>query len=203
MTKGGTRVGPPFVGLTGGIGAGKSTALAALERLGAQTLSTDVVVHQLYESEAVRDAVVARFGADVAPAGVVDRGALAAVAFRTEADRVWLEQLLWPLVGERVASWREAAASAKPPPRALVVEVPLLFEAGHEHGYDATIAVTAPEELRSARAQAREHRALDERAARQLSQEEKAARATYAVPNDGDVATLERKLSAILAILDG
>jgi dephospho-CoA kinase len=202
MAKGGTDSVPPFVGLTGGIGAGKSTALAALERLGAATISSDAVVHELYGFEPVLQAVVEHFGPDVAPGGVVDRGALAAVAFRTEADRSWLEQLLWPLVWERVGSWREVAASTEPAPRALVVEVPLLFEAGHESGYDATIAVTAPEPLREARALARGHRALDERAARQLSQAEKAARATYVVLNDGDVAELERKLSAILAMLD-
>ena len=59
----------PFIGLTGGIGAGKSTALAALERLGAVVLSTDAVVHELYDSDEVRDAVVERFGAAVAPGG--------------------------------------------------------------------------------------------------------------------------------------
>ena len=192
----------PFVGLTGGIAAGKSTALAALERLGAATLSTDAVVHELYGTDAVRDAVVARFGPEVAPEGVVDRARLATVVFSDDHDRAWLEALLWPLVSERVASWREAAASPKPPPRALIVEVPLLFEAGHQDLYDATIAVTAPEALRSARAQARGHRSLDERAARQLSQAEKAALATHVVANDGDVQALESKLSAILAMLE-
>ena len=73
----------PFVGLTGGLGAGKSTALAALERLGAATLSTDAVVHELYATPEVRDAVVARWGTDVAPDGVVDRAAIAAHAFAT------------------------------------------------------------------------------------------------------------------------
>ncbi len=93
---------PPFVALTGGIGAGKSTALAALERLGAAVISSDAIVHELYGTDAVRDAVVARFGVEVAPDGVVDRGALAARAFATDADRAWLEQLLWPLVRGRV-----------------------------------------------------------------------------------------------------
>ena len=53
---------PPFIGLTGGIGSGKSTALAAMERLGAATLSTDRVVHELYESDEVRRLVAERFG---------------------------------------------------------------------------------------------------------------------------------------------
>jgi dephospho-CoA kinase len=188
----------PFVGLTGGIGAGKSTALAALERLGAATLSTDRVVHDLYETDEVRDLVVAHFGPEVAPEGGVDRGALATRVFATDAERHWLEQQLWPRVGEAVTRWREQLTAADPPPRALVVETPLLFEAGLDRGYDATIAVVADEALRRERAAARGHRALDERTARQLSQEEKAQRATYRIVNDGSEADLEVKLSAIL-----
>ena len=84
----------PFIGLTGGIGAGKSTALEALERLGAATLSTDQVVHDLYEDDDVKAAVTERFGPSVAPDGVVDRPALARLAFATPEDRGWLEQML-------------------------------------------------------------------------------------------------------------
>jgi dephospho-CoA kinase len=190
-----------FVGLTGGIGAGKSTALAALERLGAAVLSSDAVVHELYGSEVVRDAVRARFGDGVVPGGEVDRGALAERAFATAADRAWLEGMLWPLVGERIAAWRAQASARRPPPRALVVEVPLLFEAGMQAGFDATIAVVTEEGLREQRAAARGHRALDERAARQLTQAEKAERATHVIANDGSVEELEHKLSVVLDIL--
>jgi dephospho-CoA kinase len=72
-----------------------------------------------------------------------------------------------------------------------------------ERAFDATIAVMTDEQVRSLRAAARGHEALDERAARQLSQEEKAGRATYVVVNDGTVAELEDKLSAVLEMLDG
>jgi dephospho-CoA kinase len=191
----------PFVGLTGGIGSGKSTALAALERLGAAVLSTDRVVHELYESAAVRDAVVARFGPAVTSDGVVDRAALARAAFATDEGRQWLEQLLWPRVGERMVAWREGLEHRVPPPRAAVVEVPLLFESGMEAAFDATIAVIADEALRAARAAGRGHDALDERLARQLPQQEKAQRATYVVTNDGDTAELEAKLSEVLDML--
>jgi dephospho-CoA kinase len=193
---------PPFLALTGGLGAGKSTALAALERLGAAVISSDAVVHELYASDPVRDRVIARFGAEVAPGGVVDRAALASRAFASEDDRAWLEQLLWPLVRERIAEWREQASRIDQPPRALVVEVPLLFEAGSDHMYDATIAVIANEGVRAARAQARGHRAVAERHARQFTQEEKAARSTFVVLNDGTIDELESKLSSILAMLD-
>jgi len=201
--KGGT-VGavPPFIALTGGIGAGKSTALAALARLGAAVISSDAIVHELYLTDSVRDAVVARFGAEVAPRGVVDRGELASRVFADDADREWLEQLLWPLVRDRIDDWRRRESRADPPPRVLVVEVPLLFEAGSDHMYDATIAVIADEKVRGARADARGHRAVGEREARQLSQQEKAARSTFVVVNDGSVEQLEHNLSSILAMLE-
>jgi dephospho-CoA kinase len=192
----------PFVGLTGGMGAGKSTALRALEELGAQVLSTDAVVHELYGDRQIRDAVVGRWGADVAPGGVVDRAAVAARAFAGgDKDRKWLESLLWPLVGARIAGWLEYVRTLHPPPRAAVVEVPLLFEAGMEGGFDATIAVIAGEETRLARAAGRGHALVDERVARQLSQEEKAQRATFVVRNDGTEADMRRELAGVLVKL--
>lgn len=192
----------PFIGLTGGMGAGKSTALEALGRLGAATLSTDAVVHELYADPEVVGLVVGRWGDQVAPGGVVDRAAVAASAFASPQEREWLEGLLWPRVGERVAAFREEALHRTPPPRAAVVETPLLFEAGMEKLYDATIAVVADEDVRAERAAARGHHALDERAARQLPQEEKARRATFAVQNSGTIGELEGALSDVLAKLE-
>ena len=77
----------------------------------------------------------------------------------------------------------------------------MLFESGMESVFDATIAVVADEEVRAQRAGSRGHEALAERSARQLSQQEKAERATYVVPNDDSVETLESKLSAVLDML--
>jgi dephospho-CoA kinase len=197
----------PLIGLTGGMGAGKSTALGALERLGAAVLSTDAVVHELYAGEQLREAVVARWGPELAPGGVVDRTAIAERAFANEEDRVWLERLLWPLVGERISAWlgdvRAGALNGEAPRRAAVVEAPLLFEAGMEKLCDATIAVVAAEQLRRARASGRAHALIDERVARQLPQEEKARRATFVVRNDGTEEDLERALSEVLEKLEG
>jgi dephospho-CoA kinase len=189
---------PPFVGLTGGIGAGKSEALAALERLGAATISSDAVVHELYENPEVCAAVTNRWGEDVAPGGRVDRARVAKRVFADQAEREWLEGMLWPKVGERIAEWRAIESQRDPPPRALVVETPLLFEAGLESAYDATIAIVADESVRAERAAARGHEAVDERAARQLTQEEKGRRATFAVANSGTLEQLEQELSAVL-----
>jgi dephospho-CoA kinase len=165
-------------------------------------LSSDAVVHELYDEAQLREAVLGRWGAAMAPGGVVDRAAVAERAFARDEDRAWLEGLLWPLVGARVAAWLEQvrgdSVGEGPRPRAAVVEVPLLFEAGLEGLYDATIAVVSEEGLRRERAAQRGHALADERAARQLSQEEKARRATFVVRNDGSEEDLELGLSAVL-----
>jgi dephospho-CoA kinase len=188
----------PFVGLTGGIAAGKSEALRALERLGAATISSDAVVHELLATDELRELLVERFGERVAPAGEVDRSAVAEVVFADEDARGWLESELWPRVGQRIAAWRQELADRPRSPRAAVVEVPLLFEAGMESGFDATVAIVADESVRDERAAARGHAGVDSRARRQLPQGEKARHATFVVENDGDLAELERKMSQVL-----
>jgi dephospho-CoA kinase len=194
--------GVPFVGLTGGLGAGKSEALRALGELGAATLSTDAVVHELLASEELRDAVVARLGEEVAPGGRLDRSLIAERVFGDEEARGWLEGALWPRVGQRVAEWREEVEALAPPPPAAVVEVPLLFESGMEAAFDRTIAVVADEVIRTERAGARGHAAVAERTGRQLSQEEKAERADFEVRNDGTLEELRENLSRVLARLE-
>ncbi len=186
------------------MGAGKSTALAALAGLGAEVLSSDQVVHDLYAADdRLRRAVVERWGEEVAPGGVVDRDAVARRVFASPEQRAWLESVVWPLVGARVAQWLQEARARRPPPPAAVVEVPLLFEAGLGDGYDATIAVVAAEDVRRERAAARGHELADERVARQLPQEEKARRASFVVRNDGSVEQLQAQLSDVLAKLRG
>jgi dephospho-CoA kinase len=194
--------GVPFVGLTGGLGAGKSEALRVLGELGAATLSTDAVVHELLEGEELHDSVVARLGDAVAPGGRLDRSLIAERVFGDDDARAWLEGELWPRVGARVAAWKEELEALDPALRAAVVEVPLLFEAGMEAAFDATIAVVADEEVRAERAGARGHAAVAQRAGRQLSQEEKARRADFEVRNDGTLDELREKLSRVLARLE-
>jgi dephospho-CoA kinase len=191
----------PFVGLTGGIAAGKSEALSAFERLGAATLSTDAVVHELLTSGEVRDQLVERFGDAVAPGGEIDRGKVAEVVFGDEEQRGWLEGLLWPRVGKRVWEWRGEQDRREPPPVAAVVEVPLLFEAGMEDGFDTTVAVVAEEPVRAERAGGRGHLGVESRTSRQLTQDEKAARADVVVRNDGTIEDLEQELSRVLATM--
>jgi dephospho-CoA kinase len=192
----------PFVGLTGGIAAGKSEALKALERLGAATLSTDAVTHELLTTGEVRDMLIERFGDAVAPNGEIDRGKVAEVVFGDPDEREWLEGVLWPRVGQRVWDWRQEVEGRDPAPRAAVVEVPLLFEAGMDSGFDKTIAVVADEPIREERAGGRGHRGVESRTSRQLSQDEKPARADVVIRNEGSIEDLERELSRVLATIE-
>jgi len=184
----------PFVGLTGGLGAGKSEALRLLGELGAATLSTDAVVHELLTGDELRDLLAERWGPEVGS----DRAKIADRIFGDAEERAWLEGVLWPRVGERVAAWR----ASLPSDRIAVVEVPLLFESGMESAFDATIAIVADEETREQRAAARGHAAVAERAKRQLSQQEKADRADFTVRNDGSLEELKQTLSRVIAKLE-
>ena len=191
---------PVTVGLTGGIAAGKSEALAAFGRLGAATISSDAVVHELLESEPLLGRLRERWGEEVAPDGVVDRTRIGEVVFADPEELSWLESQVHPLVGERIGGW---LASLPAETKVAVVEVPLLFESEMEPVFDTTVAVVTSEEVRRARAEARGHALVGEREARQLGQEEKAARAEHVVENDGTLEDLERRLSALVAKLEG
>ena len=148
----------------------------------------------MLQTDEVRDLLVEKLGPEVAPDGQIDRSAVAERVFGDDEKRRWLEGVLWPRVGQRVAEFRESAEGSP----AAVVEVPLLFESGMEAVFDKTIAVVADEQVRAERAGARGHAGLEERTARQLTQDEKAQRADFVVRNDGSVEELETKLSEVL-----
>lgn len=186
---------PLTIGLTGGIAAGKSEALAAFSRLGAATLSSDAVVHELLDSEPLLGRLTERWGPDVVSGGVVDRGRIGEIVFADPEQLTWLEQQIHPLVGERIGGWLAALA---PQTEIAVIEVPLLFESGMEEAFDTTVAIVTEDEVRRERAAARGHALVDEREARQLAQGEKAERAEHAIANDGSVEDLERALAALI-----
>lgn len=186
---------PLTIGLTGGIAAGKSEALAAFERLGAATISSDAVVHELLDSEPLVGRLTERWGPEVAPGGQVDRAKVGEVVFADRDELSWLEAQIHPLVGERIGAW---LASLPEDADVAVVEVPLLFESGMEGVFDTTVAVVATDDLRRTRAEARGHVLVDERETRQLAQADKASRAAHVVENEGTVEDLEQELSALV-----
>jgi dephospho-CoA kinase len=192
---------PPLtIGLTGGIAAGKSTALAAFERLGAATISSDEVVHELLESEPLLGRLTERWGDDVAPDGTIDRARVGEIVFADPEQLAWLESQVHPLVGERIGAFLGSLPEGT---ELAVVEVPLLFESGMEGVFDTSVAVVTSDEVRSARAEARGHALVGEREARQLDQGEKAERAEHVIENDGTPEDLERALSALVEKLRG
>jgi dephospho-CoA kinase len=191
-------VAPLKIGLTGGIAAGKSEALKAFARLGAATLSSDAVVHELLEGEPLQGRLVERWGPEVVADGGLNRAKIGEIVFADPEQLSWLEEQIHPLVRERTAAW---LISLPGETAVAVVEVPLLFEAGSDKVFDTTVAVVTADEVRRERAAARGHALVDEREARQLPQAEKAERAEHVIVNDGSVEDLEGALSALLARL--
>jgi dephospho-CoA kinase len=127
--------------------------------------------------------------------GGVNRAKIGEIVFANPEELSWLEGQIHPLVQEKTAAW---LLSLPAETEVAVVEVPLLFEAGSDKVFDATVAVVTADEVRRERAAARGHTLVDEREARQLTQMEKAERAEYVVENDGSVEDLEGALSALL-----
>jgi dephospho-CoA kinase len=189
---------PVTIGLTGGIAAGKSEALAAFARLGAATVSSDAIAHELLDREPLLGRLIERWGPEVAPRGRVDRERVGRIVFADPDELEWLESQVHPLVGERIGEW---LSTLPPDTEVAVVEVPLLFEAQMGGAFDTTVAVVTSDRVRRERAAARGHGLLEEREARQLVQEEKAARAEHVVRNDGTIEQLERELSALVDAL--
>jgi dephospho-CoA kinase len=184
-----------FVGLTGGIGAGKSEALAAFERLGAATLSTDRVAHDLLDDDQVRAALVDRWGAEIAPGGSVDREKVSEIVFNDRDELAWLESVTHPRVGAHVLEWRQ---SLDPDVAVAVVEVPLLFEAAMEDAFDATVAVVADDAVRDTRLRERGQGGLGGREERQLDQAEKERRADHVIRNDASLDELESEVRKLI-----
>jgi dephospho-CoA kinase len=186
---------PVTVAITGGIAAGKSTALEAFRRHGAATISSDEIVHRIYERDPdVREAVRARFGDGViAPDGSVDRAAVAARVFADPNELRWLEALLHPKVAQEYTAWRTELEQSTDPPRVIVTEIPLLYETGGERRFDKVVVITAPPEVREAR-----RGPTAEREARLLPDEEKLRRADFAYENTGSPEDLDRFVAGVV-----
>jgi dephospho-CoA kinase len=190
---------PVAVAITGGIGAGKSTALASFRRHGAATVSSDEIVHHLLASDQqVKEALVERLGEEVlGPDGVPDRERIAFRVFKDRDALDFLEKLLHPLVSREYLTWREQLAGLPNPPRVCVTEVPLLFEVGGEKRFDKVVLITAPSKLREARRGGEK----DDREARLLPDREKAKRADFVYVNTGTPEELDAWVAGVMATL--
>jgi dephospho-CoA kinase len=186
---------PVAVAITGGIGAGKSEALAAFARHGAATVSSDEIVHHLLRRDDVKQKVVERVGNGViGPDGEIDRGALGTTVFNDREALTWLEQLLHPLVSAEYLQWREDLGQLPNAPAVAVTEVPLLYESGGQERFDKVVVITAPTKLRRARSIV----AVDERESRLLPDAEKVKLADYAYVNTGSIEELDAFVADVM-----
>lgn len=173
------------VGLTGGIGAGKSTALAMFRELGALTTSADAIVHDLYTRPGFIARLHEHFGPDVLnPDGTVDRRRLAALVRGKREKLRWLEELTHPLVAEEI----ERFVADAPAGSVVVCEVPLLVESGYEPLFDLIVTVEAARGHRLRRSASRFHpQSFDEFERLQATTDQRVAVSDLVFRNDGDV----------------
>lgn len=188
-----------LVGLTGGIGAGKSTVAARLVERGAVLIDADVIAREVVAAgTSGLAAVVDRFGPDVLlPDGSLDRPALARIVFADAEARAALNAITHPLVAEEIASRLAALADF---PGVVVVDVPLLVEAQVDRGYQAVVVVAARPAVQLERLT--RDRGMDEAEARariaaQASLEERLARATHVIWNEGSLEDLRARTDEV------
>ena len=186
-----------IVGLTGGIGSGKSAVAARFRALGIRVVDADQAARAVVEPGTPALAAIAEhFGAGVIQAdGTLDRAALRRLVFDDAAERRWLEQLLHPRIGE----WLRARLAEAPGPYAIL-ESPLLFEGSQHRMVQRSLLVDVPEAVQVARAAARDGNAPEQiRAimAAQLSREERRARADDCIDNSGPPEALDAQVEAL------
>jgi dephospho-CoA kinase len=184
-----------LVGLTGGIGAGKSSVSALLAAKGAVVIDADAITRELQEpGTPVFEAMVERFGPGiVAPDGTLDRAAVADIVFNDAAALADLNKIVHPAVGAEIANRLQAEAETD---HVVILDVPLLVESGRDDMV-ALIVVDADPEIAVTRlVEQRGFREADARAriARQASREERLARADFVIHNDGTREELERRV---------
>jgi len=189
-----------ILGITGGIGCGKSSAVAMFAKAGFRMLDSDRLIreHVLADAE-VRGLLRERFGQEVLTAeGAVDRARLGAAVFSDSAALAWLESVTHPRL---FALWRKAFAAD--PKAAWAVEVPLLFEKGLENWFDFTVCVACSPERQLARLEQRGlPRALaEQRISKQLPLARKIEQADFVLWNDGTPEFLQAEIRQLIEAL--
>jgi dephospho-CoA kinase len=189
-----------IVGITGGMGCGKSAAARLFERHGFLRIDSDALIREhVLTLKAVVTALRDRYGDDVlAPDGAVDRARLAQRVFADDAERLWLEGLTHPPLLER---WRQSLATA--PAGAWVIEVPLLFEKELENWFDFTVCVACSLAQQLARLEQRglPHALAEQRISKQLPLARKIELADFVLWNDGNVSFLQDQVDELIPAL--
>ncbi|MCX6964734.1 MAG: dephospho-CoA kinase [Verrucomicrobia bacterium] len=191
------------IGVTGGIGSGKSTFSKMLaDHLSARLFDADSAARELLESDpAVREKITAELFAEAyTPDGKPDRAAIRRLVFQDPAAKARLESILHPRIRER---WTQLAAECRQNATPLVVEIPLLFETGAERFFDRIATVACSHETQLARTAARSlPRDEAESIIRsQIPLERKTTLAYFVVWNDGSLTNLENQASELAKIL--
>lgn len=186
------------VGLTGGIGSGKSEVLKRFKARGATVVDADLAARAVVEPGTDGfEEVVKEFGPEVVgPDGSLDRARLGAIVFADPARRAALNAIVHPRVGALMAEW----AAAAPPGGIVVYDVPLLVEGGADRGYAAVIVVDADDEVRFARLlrdRGMSRADAEARMAAQATRAERLAAADYVVVNDGSLEDLDRETDRV------
>jgi dephospho-CoA kinase len=189
----------PVIGLAGGVGAGKSAVAQILSRLGCVVCNSDDLARQALRDPAIRAELVTWWGNDVLDRdGEIDRAAVAAIVFSRPPELRRLESLVHPWIeAQRKTLFEMAPADVC----ALVIDAPLLFEAGLDAECDAVIFVDADRETRLARvAEGRgwDEQELGKREDSQLPLDEKRTRSDYVVSNNGDLRALSEQVHRTL-----
>lgn len=185
------------LGLTGGIGSGKTAASDAFARLGITVVDADLAARLVVAPGAPALAAIrSHFGARLINAdGSLDRAALRAIVFADPAQRIWLEQLTHPLIREEIR--RQIAASRSP---YTLLASPLLFESRQHELVQRTLVIDVPESVQLARASTRDGVTPSQIAAiirAQLPRAERLQRANDIIENSGDLAALEQQVAAL------
>jgi dephospho-CoA kinase len=193
------------VGLTGGIGAGKSEVTRRFAALGAHIIDADAIAREVVEPGTPGlQAVIAEFGPDVRAAdGSLDRDAVAAKVFSDDEARARLNAIVHPLIGERVFELL-AEFEAADPGGILINDVPLIAEAGVAERYEAIVVVDAPVDVqldRLVRLRGMTREAAQARIDVQASREQRLALADYVIVNDGDLDALDRRVNEVWTAL--
>jgi len=200
-----------IVGLSGGIGSGKTTVARMLEKLGASVIDADAIVHELQSpgSPMLREIADAFGDAVIDPSGALDRKALANLVFRDPEARDRLGAIVHPPVGVEMRRRAIAASQAGAP--LVVLDIPLLFEgarAGRDartrFGFASTVLVWAPREMQIERTVARDGCSREDAVRRiesQLGIDEKRAMADHVIDNSGSIEETREQVRALFATL--